>query len=1066
MPVEDVIFEAQIKFDRSKSDLESLEKELKDVTETIGTAEKGSDDYRKAQIRLKEINKQLSGSFDKQGKSVSGLSKKLGGLKVIAASVFAADLLRRFATAGFESATALEQNQIAFETMLGSGEAAKKLLGEIQSFTASTPFQEEEVTSAGKALLAFNIEADKVVPTLKRIGDISAGIGAPIGEIAEIYGKARVQGRLFAEDINQLTGRGIPVIQELAKQFGISDGEVKKLVESGKVGFPELEQAFVSLTSEGGKFAGLTEKLSGSTKGALSTLKDNIIALARDAVAPFLPAITEAFQNITKGIEDFRQAIGLSTKEQKKSVRETIALTKETQNFINTGQDLLGQYDELISVENQTSEQKEELKNITNDLIDQFGDSVISIDNETGALRVNREEIIKQIQARAAFNSENVQQLLADRAQLTIIEEKARQAEKSLQLLKSSISNEETSQFPKYATELESYISLLQRATGNEDALSLAFDGQLFTNSNEIINALPRDVQNVINKIKSLYDSSVVGGANQIKDIDEQLKSLGVSLDDLSEQKLGGKKENSNETDEQKRKRILDEDLAILAEQERFAKEKAKLEHASEIELFVIKQSFNQKRIDAIENAGLTELSIYEKISNNVRLDAIEGANLVFNDLENILSEKERISLKELKLANIKESEILEKAKEFAKEKLQLLQDGGKKETDAYRKLQNDITLLEKEIAITKKEERQKSAEEENDETQRHEEAIKDIEEASEIEKLKNTLNFEKIRLDLIKARFGEESNEYKKQENLINEINARIANAEADRFETRKQAAEALARVVISAANDILSVELDKNQQQIEGQQTRVEKAKELAEKGNADILEQEEKRLDKLQEKRAKFARAQAALAQIEIIANSLVAVTKAAAQGGAAAPFTIAATLIALGVGIVQARQKAQNAASFDVGGEYDYTTGKATYSNQTGFTGEGNFSQVSSTLGKKPYTYHKREFISNGKAVSVGRNRMWLEKLNREAFNMDHVFETARKVHSYEIQHKVNGGSDSGETKKYFIEMKEEMHQLRKEIRDKPVSNISVTEDGIKEVVHQNNIKTTRMKRIGG
>ena len=71
-------------------------------------------------------------------------------------------------------------------------------------------------------MIAFGEAADSVPDTLHRIGHISAGIQAPVNQIAELYGKARVQGRLFAEDINQPTGRGIPIIQELAKQFGIS----------------------------------------------------------------------------------------------------------------------------------------------------------------------------------------------------------------------------------------------------------------------------------------------------------------------------------------------------------------------------------------------------------------------------------------------------------------------------------------------------------------------------------------------------------------------------------------------------------------------------------------------------------------------------------------------------------------------------------------------------------------------------------------------------------------------------------------------------------------------------
>jgi len=83
-----------------------------------------------------------------------------------------------------------------------------------------------------------------------------------------------VQGRLFAEDINQLTGRGIPVIQEFAKQLGVTDAEVKKMASDGKISFTNLEQAFVSLTSQGGKFGGMMARQSRTVGGLWSTLKD------------------------------------------------------------------------------------------------------------------------------------------------------------------------------------------------------------------------------------------------------------------------------------------------------------------------------------------------------------------------------------------------------------------------------------------------------------------------------------------------------------------------------------------------------------------------------------------------------------------------------------------------------------------------------------------------------------------------------------------------------------------------------------------------------------------------
>jgi tape measure domain-containing protein len=174
------------------------------------------------------------------------------------------------------SAADFEQTKVAFTTLIGDAAKAEQTLAHLRELGAKTPFEFPELADAGRKLIAFGEGSDTVAATLARIGDVSAGVQAPVNEIAELYGKARVQGRLFAEDINQLTGRGIPIIGELAKQFGVSDSEVKKLVESGKVGFPNIERAFISMTSQGGKFTGMMEAQSKTTNGLFSTLKDTI----------------------------------------------------------------------------------------------------------------------------------------------------------------------------------------------------------------------------------------------------------------------------------------------------------------------------------------------------------------------------------------------------------------------------------------------------------------------------------------------------------------------------------------------------------------------------------------------------------------------------------------------------------------------------------------------------------------------------------------------------------------------------------------------------------------------
>lgn len=175
-----------------------------------------------------------------------------------------------------------EQTKTALKSMLGSAELAEQVFTKLEKFSASTPFQSAEINEAAQKLIAFNTSADEVISTLRAVGDVAAAIGAPLGQIAEIYGKAKVQGRLFGEDINQLTGRGIPIISELAKQFGVAESEVKALVASGRVNFSHLEAAFKSLTSEGGKFSGMMAAQSKTIKGAWSTLLDNLKLILKD----------------------------------------------------------------------------------------------------------------------------------------------------------------------------------------------------------------------------------------------------------------------------------------------------------------------------------------------------------------------------------------------------------------------------------------------------------------------------------------------------------------------------------------------------------------------------------------------------------------------------------------------------------------------------------------------------------------------------------------------------------------------------------------------------------------
>jgi tape measure domain-containing protein len=247
---------------------------------------------------IQKNTKETESGFKGLKTSIAGAAAAFGGISVAAASI-------DFAKGAIKAVADYENVQISLETFLGSATAAKDLFAELEQFSIKTPFTPEQVNNAAKSLLAFGEPVEGLQTTLSRIGDVASATGKDFNELSVIYGKARVQGTLFAEDINQLTEAGVPVIQLFADQLGVSAGEVKKLGSEGKISFANLEQAFTTLTSEGGRFFGLTEKLSESTSGRLSTLEGNWTELQRtvgQGVLPIFETLTEAAIALVAGL--------------------------------------------------------------------------------------------------------------------------------------------------------------------------------------------------------------------------------------------------------------------------------------------------------------------------------------------------------------------------------------------------------------------------------------------------------------------------------------------------------------------------------------------------------------------------------------------------------------------------------------------------------------------------------------------------------------------------------------------------------------------------------------------
>lgn len=167
-----------------------------------------------------------------------------------------------------------QQLELAFGTMLGSTAKATDLMQQMVDTAAKTPFDLMGVAEGAKQLLAYGVSADKVNDTLVRLGNIASGLSIPLNDIVYLYGTTMVQGRLYAQDVRQFTGRGIPLVKELAEKYHTTADNINAMVSAGKIGFPDVEEVLNKMTNAGGQFYQLMEKQSSSLTGQIANLQD------------------------------------------------------------------------------------------------------------------------------------------------------------------------------------------------------------------------------------------------------------------------------------------------------------------------------------------------------------------------------------------------------------------------------------------------------------------------------------------------------------------------------------------------------------------------------------------------------------------------------------------------------------------------------------------------------------------------------------------------------------------------------------------------------------------------
>jgi tape measure domain-containing protein len=243
-------------------------------------------------------------SLDKGTQSTEGGLGKLGNIAQIAignvlagAFTSATSAAKNFFDAQMSGAKDFETTRVAFDGIIGDTQKAGQVMDQVVKAAAKTPFEIPELANAAKMLAGFGVAADDVLPSVMMVGDVAAGLNVPIGDMSYLVGTIKSQGKAMTADLNQFANRGVPIWQALGKVTGKTNEQLHDMASSGEISYELIEKSFKGMTTQGGLFNGMMDRISGTSKGLDSTLSDAFGSIGRRILG-----MTDTGQAVTGGL--------------------------------------------------------------------------------------------------------------------------------------------------------------------------------------------------------------------------------------------------------------------------------------------------------------------------------------------------------------------------------------------------------------------------------------------------------------------------------------------------------------------------------------------------------------------------------------------------------------------------------------------------------------------------------------------------------------------------------------------------------------------------------------------
>jgi tape measure domain-containing protein len=221
-------------------------------------------------------NNELANSFDKVSSkaqsSGAGIGKWVKGLAIAGAAVGLLTAGLAFGKDSVGKAMEFGKTKESFKVLTGSDKKGVGLANDLNKLQQQTILGPEVFKSA-QTMLGFGIQTEKVLPTMKMLGDISMGDAQKMESLTLAFSQISSAGKLSGQDLLQMINAGFNPLNEISKKTGISIGDLKKQMEKGGISAKMVEDAMISATSAGGSFNGMMAKLAETPAGKLAQLE-------------------------------------------------------------------------------------------------------------------------------------------------------------------------------------------------------------------------------------------------------------------------------------------------------------------------------------------------------------------------------------------------------------------------------------------------------------------------------------------------------------------------------------------------------------------------------------------------------------------------------------------------------------------------------------------------------------------------------------------------------------------------------------------------------------------------